>query len=110
MLAGIDLFGRRPLTNQMGGAPDHDRDHAPTGEGAAFLCGMRVSVSDPELVPDLLAFLRARVHVTAEQVGVMEIEVSQLGSMNAEARRLELDLMLQVWRASHENARTRILD
>jgi hypothetical protein len=71
---------------------------------------MRVSVNDPELVPDLLSFLRARVHVTAEQVGVAEIEISQLGSMNAQARRLELDLMLQVWRASHEHARTAILD
>ena len=71
---------------------------------------MRVSVSDPELVPSLLSFLRARVHVTAAQVGVTEIEVAQLGSMNADARRLELDLMLQVWRASHEDAQTKILD
>ena len=71
---------------------------------------MRISVNDPELVSDLLSFLRARVHVTAEQVGVAEIEISQLGSMNAQARRLELDLMLQLWRASHEHAHTAILD
>jgi hypothetical protein len=71
---------------------------------------MRVSVNDPELVPSLLAFLRAHVHVTVEQVGPCEVEVSQLGSMNADARRLELDLLLQVWRASHEHARTGILD
>jgi hypothetical protein len=71
---------------------------------------MRISVSEPELVPSLLSFLRERVHVTAEQVGVNEIEISQLGSMNAEARRLELDLLLQLWRASHEHARTAILD
>ena len=71
---------------------------------------MRISVNDPELVPDLLSFLRARVHVTAEQIGVAEIEISQLGSMNAQARRLELDLMLQLWRASHEHAHTAILD
>ena len=71
---------------------------------------MRVSISDPELVQDLLSFLRARVHVTAAQVGVREIEISQLGSMNADARRLELDLMLEVWRASHLDARTEILD
>jgi hypothetical protein len=30
--------------------------------------------------------------------------------MNHEARRIELDLLLQVWRASHEHARTSILD
>jgi hypothetical protein len=71
---------------------------------------MRVSVNDPELVPSLLSFLRARVHVTAERVGLTDIEISQLGSMNADARRLELDLMLQLWRASHEHARTAILD
>jgi hypothetical protein len=71
---------------------------------------MRVSVNDPELVPSLLTFLRARVHVTAEQVGVMEVEISQLGSMNANARRLELDLLLQLWRTSHEHARAAILD
>jgi hypothetical protein len=71
---------------------------------------VRVSISEPELVGDLLAFLRERVHVTAEQVAVAEVEISQLGSMNAEARRLELDLMLQLWRASHEGAVTEILD
>jgi hypothetical protein len=71
---------------------------------------MRVSVNDPELIPSLLDFLRARVHVTAEQVGPTEVEISQLGSMNAEARRLELDLLLQLWRASHERASTSILD
>ena len=71
---------------------------------------MRIRVSDPELVPDLLAFLRERVHVTASRTGPLEVEVSQLGSANASARRLELDLMLQTWRASHEGARTAILD
>jgi hypothetical protein len=71
---------------------------------------MRVSVSDPELVPSLLEFLRARVHLTAEQVALTEVEVSQLGSMNADARRLELDLLLRVWRASHEGTHTAILD
>ena len=71
---------------------------------------MRIRVSDPELVPDLLAFLRERVHVTASQTGLLEVEVSQLGSANASARRLELDLMLQTWRASHADARAAILD
>ena len=71
---------------------------------------MRVSVNEPELVPELLAFLRERVHVTAEQVGVLEVEISQLGSMNAEARRLELDLLLRLWRSSREGARAEILD
>jgi hypothetical protein len=71
---------------------------------------MRIHVSDRELVPSLLAFLRQRVHVVAEQVAPDEIEVSLLGSKSAPERRLELDLLLQVWRASHEQVVTRVLD
>ena len=71
---------------------------------------MRVSVDDPRFVPSLLAFLRRRVHLTAEQIGPGEVEVSQLGSMNAHARRLELDVLLRRWGASHADARTAILD
>lgn len=71
---------------------------------------MKIHVSDPTLVPSLLAFLLERVHVIADQVGPHEIEVSLLGSMNTAKRRLELDLMLQFWRAAHEQAETRILD
>lgn len=61
-------------------------------------------------MPSLLAFLRERVHVTAERVGDNEVEVSQLGSMNPAGRRIELDLLLQVWRVAHDNARARVLD
>jgi hypothetical protein len=71
---------------------------------------MRIQVSHPELVPELLAFLQGQVHVIVEQVGPRELEVSQLGSMNAEARRLDLDLLLQAWRAAHADADVEILD
>ena len=71
---------------------------------------MQIHVSDPTLVPSLLAFLRERVHVIADQIGPSEVEVSLLGSMNAPKRRLELDLMLQLWRTAHEQVETRILD
>ena len=71
---------------------------------------MRVSVNDPRFVPSLLAFLQRRVHMTAEQIGPVEVEISQLGSMNAQARRLELDVLLRRWRALHADARTAILD
>jgi hypothetical protein len=71
---------------------------------------MRIHVSDRELVPSLLAFLHERVHAVAEQVAPDEIEVSLLGSKSASERRLELDLLLQVWRASHEQVVTRVLD
>ncbi len=71
---------------------------------------MRIEIDDPELVPSLLAFLRERVHLNADRLGPLEVEVSQLGSMNIDARRVELDLLLQVWRASHQDVRTAILD
>jgi hypothetical protein len=71
---------------------------------------MKIHVSDPTLVPSLLAFLQERVHVIADQVAPNEIEVSLLGSMNTAKRRLELDRMLQLWRAANEQAETRILD
>jgi hypothetical protein len=71
---------------------------------------MRVSVNDPMFVPSLLAFLGRRVHLTAEQVGPTDVEISQLGSMNADARRLELDVLLRHWRRLHVDARTAIVD
>jgi hypothetical protein len=77
---------------------------------AASPAAMRIQLSDPQLVPSLLAFLRERVHAVAEQVAPNEVEVSLLGSKSAPERRLELDLLLQVWRASHEHVVARILD
>lgn len=71
---------------------------------------MRIAINDPELVPSLLAFLRERVHLNADRLGPLEVEVSQLGSMNVAARRVELDRLLEVWRGLHDHARTSILD
>lgn len=71
---------------------------------------MRVEVSEPSLVQSMLAYLRERIYVTAEQVGPRQVEVSLLGSKNIAARRLELDLMLQAWLAAHAQAEARILD
>lgn len=81
------------------------------GDAASSLAAhMRIQLSDAQLVPNLLAFLCEHAHVTAENVGPQEIEVSQLGSQHAAGRRLELELLLQLWRTSHERAETRILD
>lgn len=71
---------------------------------------MRIHLSDPQLVPSLLAYLREHVHVTAAHVGPDEIEVSQLGSLDADGRRRELGVLLQAWRASDGCVETRILD
>ena len=71
---------------------------------------MRIELDDPSHVAGVLAFLRGHVHVNADQVGLTEIEVSQLGSMDRDGRRLELDLMLQVWRARNPDGAARIVD
>jgi hypothetical protein len=92
--------------------PVRDRRRSPmmkAEEESSVLRHMRLHVSDPQLVPSLLAFLRERVHVVAEQVGPQEVEVSQLGSGDRLGRRLELELMLQAWRAAHEHVETRVV-
>jgi hypothetical protein len=71
---------------------------------------VRIHLNDRDLIPSLLAYMREHVHVTADLVGPHEIEVSQLGSLHAAGRRLELDLLLRAWRASHGSVETRILD
>jgi hypothetical protein len=40
---------------------------------------MRLRVSNPALIPDLLEFLRSRVDVVAEEVSVDEVDVSLVG-------------------------------
>ena len=60
-----------------------------TRASGVLLAAMQIHISDHTLVPSLLAFLRERVHVIADQVGPNEVEVSLLGSMNGAKRRLE---------------------
>ena len=71
---------------------------------------MRVKVDDPSLVASLLRYLSGKVHVVVEQIGPNEVEVSQLGSMNADARRLELDLLVHAWRTANSQAAATIVD
>ena len=79
-------------------------------DAASVLRQMRIHLSDHRLIPSLLAFMREHVHVTAAHVAPQEIEVSQLGSQHAAGRRLELDVLLQVWLAAHPPVVVRILD
>ena len=71
---------------------------------------MKIRVDDPTLVASLLRFLQRQVHMVVQQSGPNEVEVSQLGSMNADARRLELDLLVRAWRAANEEAPAAIVD
>jgi hypothetical protein len=58
---------------------------------------MRLRVSNPALIPDLLKFLRSRVDVVAEEVSDDEVDVSLVGSYNADAMNIELYLRVRAW-------------
>ena len=63
---------------------------------------MRLRLSDPHLVPDLLQFLELRLEVVAEQVSENEVELSLIGSYNQEAQRMTVDLLLRAWEAGRD--------
>ena len=62
---------------------------------------MRITIGDPALVPDLLAFLDERLEIVTARLSETEVEVSLIGSQRNDAMRLELDLQLAIWRATH---------
>jgi len=64
---------------------------------------MRVRVSDPALVPELLEFLQAGTDVVAETVSADEVEVSLIGSYGLDAMRMELYLRLRAWEAARNS-------
>ena len=61
---------------------------------------MRIRLSDPGLVDDLLAFLREKQCV-AEQVRADTLDVRLPEAKHPDAASLELDLYLRVWEAIH---------
>jgi hypothetical protein len=60
---------------------------------------MRLRVSDPALVPELLEFLQSRLDVVAHQVTDNEVEISLLGSYAEDPLRMELYLRVRAWEA-----------
>ena len=69
---------------------------------------MRVKLSDPALVDDLVDFLRAAGCV-AQPADVAIVSVSIPKSLREDAAELELDLYLRVWEATHPEAEARRL-
>ena len=113
--AGIRLAVHRtsepaPINPVRGVPSTASRVGSKRGRAASFLRQHEDPRQRPNPRPEPTRVPAERVHVIADQVGPNEIEVSLLGSMNTAKRRLELDLMLQLWRAAHEQAETRILD
>ncbi len=65
---------------------------------------MRLRVSDPHLVPELLQFLESRLDMVSQRVSENEVELSLLGSYNREAERMTVDLLLRAWEAGRDAA------
>jgi hypothetical protein len=64
---------------------------------------MRLRVSDPALVPELLEFLQSRLDVVADQVKADEVSLSLLGSYASDAMRMELYLRVRAWEAGQRS-------
>jgi hypothetical protein len=63
---------------------------------------MRLRLSDPHLVPDLLQFLELRQEMVVERISENEVELSLIGSYNREAERMTVDLLLRAWEAGRD--------
>jgi hypothetical protein len=70
---------------------------------------MRIRINDPELLPDLVTELTARVDVIATRVGPCDVEVSLLGSRTAPYHRRELERRLEQWRLQNPHGRVEVL-
>ena len=71
---------------------------------------MKIRVSDPSLVDDLLGFLR-RGEYLAEQEDAETVEASpRPRSLRSEVARRELDEYLRSWTAEHPEAGAQLLD
>jgi len=68
---------------------------------------VRLRLSDPALVDDLLFFFRKR-DSRAELVEDSVIEVAILHVLDDRQAQLELDLYLRVWEALHPDARVEV--
>lgn len=68
---------------------------------------MRIRLSSPDLLDDLLEFLRAEPIAVVERVSNDEVEVWLLGSYQEDALRMQLELRLRAWEATHCALRVR---
>jgi hypothetical protein len=61
---------------------------------------MRVRLSDPALIPDLVEYLGSTPDIVADVVGDDEVEVSLMGSYALDAMRMEVYLRVRAWEAA----------
>jgi hypothetical protein len=70
---------------------------------------MRVRISEPELLGELVDFLHGRVEVVVEQLGEDEIDAGLVGSYRLEAQELAMELHLSAWRVAHPGVHVAIV-
>lgn len=70
---------------------------------------MKILLSDAAYLDDLIAYLFS-VGCIVEQIGPNLVEVSRLSSVRHDQARMDIDLFLQAWKASHPEAQVRLLD
>ena len=70
---------------------------------------MKILLSDADYLDDLIAYLFT-VGCIVEQIGPNLVEVSKLSSVRHDQARMEIDLFLQAWKASHPEVAVRLLD
>ena len=73
---------------------------------------MRIRVSDPALLPELVEFLERREYMAAitEQIGDDELIVSLLGSYSADTMQMQLTLIIRAWESGRAGRAVEILD
>jgi hypothetical protein len=67
---------------------------------------MRLRLSNPELVPELLEFLESRIDLVTKRASENEVELSLLGSYNEDAAQMTVDLLVRAWQASRDDKAT----
>ena len=61
---------------------------------------MRLRLSNPTLVAELMEFLESRADMVTKRVGENEVELSLLGSHNHDAERMSVELLIRAWEAA----------
>ena len=69
---------------------------------------MRVRVTDPAALPDLMTFLMSRTDATVEQIADGMLEVTLLGSHDLDAMRMQLYLRIRTWEAIRHGTGTKV--
>jgi hypothetical protein len=70
---------------------------------------VKILLSDAAYLDEFIAYLFT-VGCIVEQVGPNLVEVSRLSSIRHDQARMELDLFLEAWKASHPEVVVRLLD